>query len=186
MDQVTCPLRIQKACLKAAGAFFVFVACTRIVAAQGPSEYQLKAAFLMNFTRFVDWPPSAFNSPASPITICVLGENPFGSDLDQLVEGETVKGRKVVVERLRQPPSPKSCQLLFAGKSEMQISALLSGLGPGVLTVSDRDRFLLEGGMIALVNEGKHVRFDVNQRAALRASLTISALLLNAARSVQR
>ena len=186
MDQVTFRRRTRKAFSSAVRAFALVVVCSSVEAAQGPSEYQVKAAFLMNFTRFVDWPASAFESPASPLTICILGDNPFGTDLDQLVEGETVKGRRIVVERLRRPPGPRSCQVLFVSKAEKEISALLTGLGPGVLTVSDRDRFLLDGGMIALVIEGQHVRFEVNQRAAVKASLTISALMLNVARFVQR
>jgi len=88
--------------------------------------------------------------------------------------------------RLRRAPVPKSCHVLFISKSEKDISMILAGLGTGILTVSDRDRFLLDGGMIALVLENQHVRFDVNQRAAVMASLTIDALMLNVARSVQK
>jgi len=156
-------------------------------AAEGPvSEHQVKAAFLLNFTRFVDWPASAFESPASSLTICILGDDPFGGALDQVVEGESVNGRKVEVQRMRRTPAPKSCQVLFVSRSEKDIPATLAAAGPGVLTVGDRDGFLRDGGVIAFVVEDRRVRFDVSLRAAQRGSLSISSRLLNVARSVQK
>src|SRR5207249_2182220 len=116
----------------------------------------------------------------------ILGDDPFGSDLDQLVEEETVRGRKLAVERLRRISNPKSCQVLFLSRSEKDVSKILAGLGSGVLTVSDRDRFLLEGGMIAMVVDDSHVRFDISQRTALKASLKMNARLLNVARWVEK
>ena len=149
-------------------------------------EYEVKAAFLLNFTKFVEWPAAAFEKPDSPLTVCILGDDPFGRTLDQLVEGERVNGRKLAVERIRRHPRPKSCQVLFVARSEKEVPAILSEIGPGVLTVGDREGFLREGGIIAFVIEGRHVRFDINQRAASGASLTISSRLLNVARSVQK
>ncbi len=155
--------------------------------ADGPSsEYRVKAAFLLNFTKFVEWPATAFESADSPLTICILGEDPFGSFLDQVVEGETVNGRKLIIQRLRRPPKPKTCQVLYISKSEKDVAATVSELGPGVLTVADDDRFLRDGVVIAFVIDDRHVRFDINQRAAANSSLTVSARLLNVARSVQR
>jgi len=162
----------------------VLAACA--AGAQALSEYQVKAAFLLNFTKFIEWPAESFASTDSPLNICILGDDPFGKTLDQLVEGETVNGRKLTVQRLRGVPPPKSCQVLFISKSEEAVSSILPDLGPGVLTVSDRDGFLREGGMICLVIEGRHVRFDINQRAAARASLTLSARMLNVARIVKK
>jgi hypothetical protein len=166
-------------------ALSLILASSCLAQAQGASEYQVKAAFLLNFMKFVGWPPSAFENPNSPFSICILGDDPFGSDIDQLVAGESISGRRVTIERLQRGPVPKSCQVLFISKSERD-PGILSGLGPGVLTVSDRDRFLTEGGMIAFVIEDRHVRFDINQRAASRALLTMNARMLNVARSVQR
>jgi len=160
--------------------------CLRAHAADAPSEYQVKAVFLLNFTKFVAWPPTAFENPDSPLSICILGDDPFGTLLDRVVAGETVNGRRVTVQRLLRPPSPGSCQVLFVGKSEKDVPALLGRLGPGVLTVSDRDAFLREGGMIAFLIEDRHVRFDIDQRAALRAGLAMNARLLNVARLVQK
>ncbi len=72
--------------------------------ADSPVEYQVKAAFLLNFTKFIDWPEAAFASKDSPITICILGKDPFGPVLDEIVQGETVNARKVTVQRISQPP----------------------------------------------------------------------------------
>jgi hypothetical protein len=154
--------------------------------ADEPLEYQVKAAFLLNFTRFIEWPSEAFENARSPLAICILGDDPFGDTLNQLVKGETVNGRKLVVQRIRRAPPPKSCQVLFVSTSEKDLPKILTGLGPGVLSVGEADGFLRDGGMIAFVIENRRVRFDINQSAAANASLTMSARLLNVARSVQR
>lgn len=150
------------------------------------AAYEVKAAFLLNFTKFVEWPATAFEDAHSPLAICILGDDPFGSALDDLVQGESVNGRKLVVERIRRAPRPKSCQVLFLNKTEKDVSTILSSLGSGVLTVGDGEGFVREGGIIAFAVEGRHVRFDINTRAAAEASLTISSRLLHVARSVQK
>jgi hypothetical protein len=155
-------------------------------AAEEPLEYKVKAAFLLNFTKFVDWPAAAFAEPDSPFLICILGEDPFGQTLDQLVAGEVVNGRKVAVQRIRNSPAPKSCKVLFIGRSVGDLPELLPSLGQGLLTVGDREDFIGEGGMIAFVIENRRVRFDINQAAAENAGLKLSARLLNVARSVKR
>jgi hypothetical protein len=167
-------------------ATILTLAFASVFTSQVPSEYQVKAAFVLNFTKFVAWPSSAFDGPSAPLSICVLGEDPFGSDIDEVVEGEKVGGRPVTVERIRRTPVPRECRVLFISKSEKDIPMVLGSLGPAVLTVSDRDRFLQEGGMIAFVIENRRVRFDISQSAASRASLTMNALMLAVARSVQR
>lgn len=151
-----------------------------------PSEYKVKAAFLMNFTKFVEWQPSAFADSTSPLTICVIGDDPFGTDLDQAVEGETANGRRLAVQRMRRPPAPKACQVLFIPRNEKGTTALLHAAGPGVLTVGDRDDFLSEGGIVTFVLQARHVRFDINLSAASKAGLNISARLLAVARTVLR
>ena len=151
-----------------------------------PSEYQVKAAFLLNFTKFIEWPLSAFEDSRSPFAICILGDDPFERILDQLVEGESVGAHPLVVRRIRRQPAPKTCQVLFIRESQTDAAEILAGIGPGVLTVSDRGGFLHDGGIIAFVTQGRHVRFDISQRAASDAMLTISARLLSVARSVQK
>ena len=100
-------------------------------------EYKVKAAFLLNFTKFVTWPPAAFEQEQSPISICVLGDDPFGRALDQIVDGEAVNGRKVVIERLRRAPPPKTCQVMYVSKSEKDVRSAVASAGPGVLTVGE-------------------------------------------------
>jgi hypothetical protein len=146
-------------------------------------EYQVKAAFLLNFTKFIEWPPAA--SADGPFTICVLGDNPFGGALDRMVEGETAGGRGLAVQKIDRE-QPAHCRIVFAGRSEKDLSAFLARLGPGTLTVGEDDSFLREGGMIAFVIDNRRVRFDVNLRAAANAGLRISSKLLNVARSVEK
>jgi hypothetical protein len=147
-----------------------------------PSEYQVKAAFLLNFTKFVEWPPTAFAEPDAPFTICILGDDPFGSVLDQIVEGEKVNDRKLVVQRIH-GRATIGCQVLFVSNSE-RVPSILTTVGRGVLTVGDGEDFVREGGMIGFVLERRRVRFDINQSAAANASLKLSSKLLSVARTV--
>jgi hypothetical protein len=149
--------------------------------ADGPLEYQVKAAFLLNFIKFVEWPESAFEDAASPMSICVLGEDPFGSGLDRIVKAEVVNGRSVTVRRLKRAPAPKSCQVLFLASPNRELETLAAP----VLTVGEGERFLREGGIIRFVIENRRVRFDVNQTAAEKAGLKISSKLMTVARSVE-
>jgi hypothetical protein len=148
------------------------------------SEYDVKAVFLLNFTRFIEWPAAAFSADL-PFSICILGSDPFGSVLDRTIEGETVNGRRIEVRRDARPPFT-SCQVVFAPESEKGLSKTLANVGPGVLTVGEGDHFLKEGGMIAFILENRRVRFDIHQSAASRAALRISSRLLNVARSVEK
>src|SRR5579871_389394 len=154
-------------------------------AAEPPLEYQVKAAFLLNFTKFVEWPPSAFADSASPFTICVLGKDPFGRALDDLIQGESFNNRKLAIQRISDIPAPQTCQLLFWDVMGKDVHTVLNSLGPGVLTVGDGETFLRDGGMIAFVIENRRVRFDINQSGANAAGLKLSSKLLSVARSVR-
>jgi hypothetical protein len=155
-------------------------------AAGEPLEYQVKAAFLLNFTKFVEWPPSAFDSASSPIAICVLGSDPFGNSLDQIVAEEVVAGRRVIVRRIKRTPEGKLCQALFVSIPEKGVPDTLSGVGPGVLTIGEGESFVRGGGMIAFVVENHRVRFGINETAAEIAGLKLSSKLLSVARSVEK
>lgn len=144
-------------------------------------EYQVKAAFLLNFTKFIDWPASADPDPNAPFSICILGENPFGTALDQIVEGESINGHKLAVRRIG-PAEVKSCKVIYVGPNEKYSP---KNTERGVLTVGEGDNFLRDGGVIAFVLDNRHVRFDVNRGAAARAGLTISSKLLSVARSLE-
>jgi hypothetical protein len=156
------------------------------VAVDSPLEYQVKAAFLLNFTKFVNWPPDAFAGADLPIVICVLGKDPFGRVLDEIVQGETINGRRMTIQRLSEPPGSQACQVVFVGESEKDVPKILARISRGVLTVGEGDTFLMEGGMIALVIDNRRVRFDVNQAAVANAGLTLSSRLLGVARSVEK
>jgi hypothetical protein len=155
-------------------------------AAPADLEYEVKAAFLFNFAKFVEWPPDAFPDPATPVTICVLGEDPFGQGLDAVVEGETLNGRRLVVRRLRDVLQVRDCHVLFVSRSEKErLPSLMAGLrSGGVLTVGEGDDFLEQGGIIRFILEQNRVRFDINLDAAERGRLKLSSKLLRLARSV--
>ncbi len=145
------------------------------------TEYDVKAAFVLNFAKFVEWPDTNTNSP---FAICTLGEDPFGAALDRIVAGETINNRQVVVRRLRKLQEP--CDIVFFAGSERDTTGLLRDIGTGVLTVGESPDFLRHGGMINFVIADRRVRFDVNRTAAERASVKISSRLLGVARSVVR
>jgi hypothetical protein len=150
-------------------------------AAPALAEYEVKAAFILNFTKFVEWPPSAFASADAPLTICILGEDPFGRVFDQIVEGESVNGHKIVVARLP-VEQQKTCHVIYAAVSP----ATQPSSSSPVLTIGEGDEFLRRGGMIAFVLDNRHVRFDINLKAATNAGLRLSSKLLSVARSVER
>jgi hypothetical protein len=149
-------------------------------------EYQVKAVFLFNFTQFVDWPPAAFPEDTSPLVIGVLGDDPFGSYLDEIVKGEQVNNRRLMVRRYKRPEDIRACQVLFISRSEdKNLEKALGALkGTDVLTVSDADAFAARGGMIQLATENGKIRLKINIDAAKASSLTISSKLLRSAEIV--
>lgn len=166
-------------------AFAIFVAGATGAYA-GPSEYQVKAVFLFNFAQFVDWPAEAFAGPEAPFVIGVLGEDPFGSRLDDVVRGEKVNGRPMVIERYQSVAQVRYCNILFIGSSEAaHLAEILAELkGRGILTVSDADPGGPHGVMIRLVNEANHIRLRIDVATAKASNLTISSKLLRPAEIV--
>lgn len=150
----------------------------------GVSEYQIKAAFLYNFTQFTDWPASAFSSSNAPIVIGIVGKDPFANSLDEVVRGELVRGRPLVVKRLRANADLRSCHMLFISRSEKEgLPAVLSQLkGSPVLTVGDTNGFAQQGGMVNLLLVNKTVKMEINQAAAEEVGLQMSSKLLKLAR----
>ena len=151
------------------------------VAAAFPREYQVKAIFLFNFTQFVDWPRSA--EPERSIAICILGEDPFGSYLDDALRGEHVDNRALVVRRYRRAEDIENCQVLFISQSESsRIDAALARVrDSGTLTVSDARDFSERGGMVGFVTDDNRVRLRINVAVARAAGITISSKLLRVA-----
>ncbi len=145
-----------------------------------PSEYEVKAVFLYNFTKYVEWPPETFRASGEPLVVCVLGTDPFGSLLDDTVRGETVRDQKLVVRRLTRVEEAAGCALLFVSASEERDMGrtLKSVQGASILTVSEIDGFAERGGIINLRMEQNKVRFEINLEAAERSGLKISSQLL--------
>ena len=148
-----------------------------------PSEYQVKAAFLFNFAKFVEWPPGSFAGATSPMVIGILGDNPFGSDLEQTIQNKTINNRLIVIKPLPSLAEATNCQVLFISTSEKKrLAEIFDGLrGASVLTVGETDRFTEAGGMINFVEEGNKIRFQINDAAAKGAGLKISSKLLSLA-----
>jgi hypothetical protein len=149
-------------------------------------HYQLKAAFLVHFADYIDWPATAFPTDESPFVFGILGQNPFGGTLKTLVAGEAVKGRPAVVEEYASVRDITRCHVLFISDSERsRLPSILASLaGRSIVTVSDLENFTDEGGMIRFVTESR-VRFRINVETARKANLTISSKLLRLADAVE-
>ena len=171
-------------------SFFLFgvVVCLLAVVAQAQSatEYQVKAAFLFNFAKFVEWPAEAFPGPDAPLQICVWGTDPFGRDFEQLVADKAVNGHRIEVVHPEGIPQARACHILFATSPQKQhVQQILQGLkGASVLTVGDTEGFAQMGGMIGFILDNNRVRFEINQKAAEQARLKLSARLLTVAKTV--
>jgi YfiR/HmsC-like len=152
------------------------------------SEYELKAVYLYNFAKFVDFPADATKSKGGPFTICVLGKDPFGSVLDATVADESIAGKRVIAKRIAETPQAVDCQILYISSSEEgRLNTIFGGLSRmAILTVSDIPQFSQHGGMIEFVLQGNKIRFDVNLGAAQQAGLNLSSQLLKVASNVRR
>jgi hypothetical protein len=167
-------------------AFLMLWASTAL--AEGPtvSEYQVKAAFLYNFIKFIEWPDKAFSLPADPIVVGLLGDDPFGTVLDETLAGKSVQGRPLKVVRFPKLAAVERCHVLFVADSDPDhINAVVEREGRSpVLTVGELPGFIDLGGMIGFDVEARRVRFDVNLKALRAAGLKPSSQLLKVARSV--
>lgn len=166
-------------------ALLALVAVIGHVRAEEPvaDEYPVKAAFLFNFAKFVEWPAGAFKSPEDPITICVLGQNPFGTALEDVVRDKTVANRAFVVRAVSNSQQAANCQIVFVSASERKrFHFLLDQLkGRSILTVGEGDDFTANGGIINFKLKEARVRIEIDAGAADRAGLRISSKLLSLA-----
>ena len=153
-----------------------------------PAEYEVKAAYLYNFGRFVEWPAKVASDKSDSFRICVLGQDPFGRILDEALSGETIDGKHVVAKRITKSSEAVDCRILFISSSEeKRLNDTLMAIDKaGVLTVSDIPEFLQRGGMIQFVLDSNRVRFEINLIAAQNASLTLSSELLKVAKAVRK
>lgn len=151
-------------------------------------EYQLKAAFLYNFTKFVEWPPGRFADDASPIVIGVVGPNPFGDELEKVVRDRKVNGRSIVVVQLESAADARPVHAVFvaAGEESRIEKQLCSITRAGVLTVGESERFAVLDGCVTFTMVKDKVRFEINMTSAEEGGLKISAQLQKLATVVRR
>ena len=167
----------------------VFLAALMLILAapgraqNAPTEYQIKAAFLFNFAKFVDWPATPDASADSPIVIGVLGDNVFHDDLQAAINGKKINNHPLQFHQFHSVLEATNCQILFISPSEKNHFARVVGQlnNASILTVSETDHFIEAGGMINFVIIEKKVRFQINNDAAKKAGLTISSKLLSLA-----
>jgi hypothetical protein len=160
-----------------------------VIGMQNPSqistarEYQLKAVFLFNFTQFVEWPPDAFAEPDTPLVIGIVGDDPFGSYLDEIAAGEKINNHPLVIRRFQTTDDVTASHILFFNlKATVKLAEVLGSLkNKSTLTVGDSDRFIRTGGMIRLFTENNRIRIRIDPEATKRARLIISPKLLKLA-----
>ena len=166
--------------------FLVGMLLPSALAAAGAGESDIKAAFILNFIKFVEWPASAFRSLEDPILLSVVGKDPVGDSIEGL-SGKTVSGRKVVVSKARDLASLERCHILFVGASEK--AALAPTLGAvqrwPVLTVGDFEGFAGRGGTIGFIRQDNRIGFEINEESARKAGLKVNAKLLYLGKSVR-
>lgn len=153
-----------------------------------PSEYELKAAFIYKFAKFVDWPPDAFSAPDTPLVLAVLGDDNSSKDMDA-INGRTVGAHPIKIQRVRTGTNLPPCQILVILRSARQgaPAMLEAARSRNILTVGDGlKEFAESGAIINLVNspDGK-IRFEINVDAARRANLKIESTLLNLAKIIR-
>jgi len=149
-------------------------------------KYEVKLAFLLNFSKFVEWPDSSFEHSYSPIVVGIIGEDPFDAMTEHSLTGQTAQGRAIVIRKYRYGDDLRRCHVLFISASEhSHLAQILAGLQTAsVLTVSDMDGFAEAGGMMQFVLEENRVHVVVNLDAATQSRLRVSAKLLALARVI--
>ncbi len=157
-----------------------------VLAETKPSpEYLIKAAFLFNFAKFVEWPANAFKDDLSPMNLCILGTDPFGSALDTLKD-KTIKGRPFKIKRANRADDIEACHILFISASEKgNLKQILDAVrNSNTLTISEIEGFAQMGGIINFIVVNQKVHFEINPAAAERSRLKISSQLLKLAKIV--
>ncbi len=165
--------------------FTLFPLVQQSVAGQSSAipEFRVKATFLFQFTQFLEWPTEALSTAVAPLVIGILGEDPFGTFLDETVHDERANGHPLTVERYRRLEDVKNCHILFVSRSEASRTGdIVTALkGRSILIVGDTNGFADRGGMIQFVTQENRIRLRINLGAARAANLTISSKLLRPA-----
>jgi len=164
-------------------AVSVLAAAEKAVETPPLSEYQVKALFLFNFAKYVDWPADAFQNDGTPIVIGLVGQDSFGDSFQKITAGRSINGRQVVIKHVDNAEEYKTCQILFVSASEKdRLAPILDAVkDSAVLTVGESDGFLSEEGIINLTKKANKVRLEINLKAAQKARLQLSSRLLTVA-----
>jgi len=181
-------VHILKRLAGAAALALALAAGARAAAADAPTlEYQVKAAYVYNLAKFVDWPAQKFATPEAPLIIGVVGDDPFNGYLDQLVQNKTINGHPLEVRHFTLDADLKACHVLFVSRSRRNsLDSIFSATrAASVLTVSEIEKFARRGGDVSLLVEDESVKLEVNLRAAQAADLKISSKLLSIARVIK-
>lgn len=151
--------------------------------AQEVSEYALKAAFLYNFAKFVQWPSGAFSGPSAPLVLCTYESNKVGNALKNIVNNKKIRGRTLAVRKIQSISASKACQVLFVGRSASgDEQSILAAIGrQSILVVGETPKFAKDGGAISFLVQDNRLRFAVNLRATDTAGLKLSSKLLSLA-----
>lgn len=166
---------------------FLAVASPAVIA-EDALEYRVKAAFLYNFARFIEWPAEAGKDVASPMQVCTFGSDPFGTALNATLKGKTVNGRGLTASNVTSASDAENCEILFvpAQISDTDSRKLLSQVkGKSVLTVGEEQQFNRSGGIVRFLLEDGKVRFEINLGAAKASGLKISSKLLKVAKTIE-
>jgi hypothetical protein len=178
--------RLRKIAVLVAALLQVISFARSAVPADSLNEYQVKAAFLFNFAKFIDWPDDTYSSPQAPFAICVLGKDPFGPTLDESLAGKTMNDHPVTVLRLKERSAARHCQMVFISSTESPNYGVIfeSLRGASVVLVGETEGFAASGGTIEFFLDQDHVRFAINPETARRANLKFSSRLLALAKIV--
>lgn len=166
---------------------FVLYLIPSLTFSQQYTEYELKAAYLFNFGKFVQWPEQTFKNATDPFIIGVYGTNPFGEILQQTIQNKTLQNRPVIILNISNPLDAVTCHILFISKiNKLELNQVLQALtNKPVLTVGDNiDEFCQSGGVINFTGQHSQKRFEINNKASARIQLIISSKLLALSRIV--
>jgi len=162
-------------------AVVVAAAGAHVLAQDASLEYQVKAAYLYNFVKFIEWPEAA---RTGPLTICTVGPNPFGAALDDIIRGESIDGRPIAARTIE--ASQPGCDIVFVPRGVAAAEYLRVARTAPVLTVGESPDFIAQGGIVNFVRDAGMIRFEIDRDAAARVGLQISSRLLRLAREPER
>jgi len=177
---------IGRCCIALCIGFLVPLYGSQSAKAQTINEYQVKAAYLFSFAKFVEWPAGTFASQADPIRLCILNDRPLETQLTQIAGNKQIAGHPVLVIPVQDGKQSRGCQELFINSAQSpEAPQIIDSLrGASVLTVGETDDFVGQGGIVNFVVQSDHVQFQVNQKAATQAGLHMSSQLLSVAKRV--